>query len=157
MDINNSIMDFHNSIHGYPQYGTMGIHKSELWISINRIMDIHNRIMDIHNSELWISINTCIWCQLRSQYVRLPITDDRYPGQRRWHQNSMIMDIHKSNCGSINRIMDIHNRIMDIHQSNYGYQQIELWISINRRNIMECHKGDKDHWLWISINDYGYP
>ena len=29
---------------------------SQLWISINRIMDIHNSIVDIHKSELWISI-----------------------------------------------------------------------------------------------------
>ena len=42
MDIHNrSYMDMHISNYGYPQI--------ELWISMTRIMDIHNPIMDIPN------------------------------------------------------------------------------------------------------------
>ena len=43
MDLHNSIMDLHNSIMDLHNYGLfMEIHNGYLWISIIRIMEIHN-------------------------------------------------------------------------------------------------------------------
>ena len=43
MDLHNSIMDLHNSIMDLHDYGLfMEIHNWYLWISIIRIMDLHN-------------------------------------------------------------------------------------------------------------------
>ena len=57
-----------------------------LWISINRIMDIHKFITDIHKSARIMDIH------------------------------NIITDIYKSILDIHNSIMDIHNQIMDIHK-----------------------------------------
>ena len=70
-----------------------------LWISINRIMDIHKsaRITDIHN--IIMDIHNII---MDIHNIIMDI-------------HNIIMDIHKSILEILNSIMDIHNWIMDIH------------------------------------------
>ena len=49
-------MDLHNAIFKSPQMG-FGAPYFDLWISIIRVMDLHDSIMDLHNFEVWISMS----------------------------------------------------------------------------------------------------
>ena len=113
MDILNSFLDILDS-----EY---------LWISINRIMDIHKSFLNavlVFIPYLWISINH-FWISKNRAELRISIIHFRISINR-------FMDIQYSSYLRISKnelwisknqfvFMDIHNSFLDMHKSIYGY------------------------------------